>query len=70
MDHWCGYLAAGLLRMRTAGLLRADADPQRSAMSMFAALPGVLLLTQAKCLIEPLEAALDGARAAMKSFRD
>jgi AcrR family transcriptional regulator len=70
MDHWCGYLAAGLQRMRASGLLRADANPQRLAMSTFAALQGGLLLTQTKRSIEPLEAALDGALAAMKSFRD
>jgi hypothetical protein len=70
MDHWCGYLTAGLRRMRAGGLLRADADPQRLAMSIFAALQGGLLLTQTMRSIEPLEAALDGALAAMKSLRD
>jgi AcrR family transcriptional regulator len=70
MDHWCGYLAAGLQRMQAGGLLRADANPQRLATSTFAALQGGLLLTQTKRSIEPLEAALDGALAAMKSFRD
>jgi AcrR family transcriptional regulator len=70
MDHWCGYLADGLGRMRATGLLRADADPQRLALSTFAALQGGLLLTQTRQSIEPLEAALDGALAALKSFRD
>ena len=70
MDHWCGYLTAGLRRMRANGLLRADADPQRLAMSVFAALQGGLLLTQTMRSIEPLEAGLDGALAALKSFRD
>jgi AcrR family transcriptional regulator len=70
MDHWCGYLTDGLRRMRAGGLLRADADPQRLAMSTFAALQGGLLLTQTRQSIEPLEAALDGALAALKSFRD
>jgi hypothetical protein len=70
MDRWCGYLADGLRRMRAAGLLRADADPQRLAMSTFAALQGGLLLTQTRQSIEQLEAALDGALAALKSFRD
>jgi hypothetical protein len=53
-----------------AGPPRADADPQRSAMSTFAALPGGLLLIQTRQSIEPREAALDGALAALKSFRD
>jgi hypothetical protein len=39
-------------------------------MSTFAALPGGLLLTQTRQSIEPPEAALDGALAALKSFRD
>jgi AcrR family transcriptional regulator len=70
MDHWCDYLTDGLRRMRAGGLLRADADQQRLAMSTFAALQGGLLLTQTRQSIEPLEAALDGALAALKSFRD
>jgi AcrR family transcriptional regulator len=68
LDRWCGYLADGLRRMRDNGLLRADADPERLAMSTFASLQGGLLLTQTKCSIEPLEAALDGALAAIASF--
>ncbi|MDT7673106.1 MAG: TetR/AcrR family transcriptional regulator, transcriptional repressor for nem operon, partial [Pseudonocardiales bacterium] len=42
MDHWRGYLCAGLSRMRDAGLLRADADPDTLALSVFAALHGGL----------------------------
>jgi len=61
MDLWRGYLEAGLVRMRTAGLLRADADPEKLALSTFAALHGGLLLTQTMQSIKPLEAALDGA---------
>jgi AcrR family transcriptional regulator len=68
MDRWCGYLAAGLRRMRTNGLLRPAADPERLALSTFAALQGGLLLTQTKCSIEPLEAALDGALITLKAF--
>jgi hypothetical protein len=50
--------------------LRADADPQRLVMSPFAALPGGLLLIQTRQSIEPPGAALDGALAALKSFRN
>jgi AcrR family transcriptional regulator len=67
-DRWCGYLAAGLRRMHDRGLLRADCDPDRLALSAFAALQGGLLLMQAKNSIEPLTAALDGALAALHSF--
>jgi AcrR family transcriptional regulator len=61
MDRWRGYLEAGLRRMRSAGLLRADADPERLALSVFASVQGGLLLTQTMQSIEPLKAALDGA---------
>src|SRR6185437_9478367 len=59
MDRWRGYLQAGIERMRSAGLLRPDADPERLALSVFAALQGGLLLTQSMRTIAPLEAALD-----------
>jgi hypothetical protein len=61
MDRWCGYLQAGLDRMHTAGVLRPDAEPERLALSIFAALQGGLLLTQTMQSLKPLEAALDGA---------
>ena len=65
MDRWRGYLQAGLDRMRTAGLLRSDADPERLALSTFAALQGGLLLTQTMQSLKPLEAALEGALTAL-----
>ena len=61
MDRWRGYLQAGLDRMLSAGLLRSDADPEKLALSTFAALQGGLLLTQTMQSLKPLEAALDGA---------
>jgi AcrR family transcriptional regulator len=67
MDHWCGYLRAGLSRMRDAGLLRADADPDTLALSVFAALHGGLLLTQTMRSLKPLEAALDGALTTLRA---
>jgi AcrR family transcriptional regulator len=67
-EHWSDQLAAGLRGMHNTGLLRADADPDRLAMSTFAALQGGLLLMQAKNSIEPLAAALDGALAALRSY--
>jgi AcrR family transcriptional regulator len=68
MDRWRGYLEAGLQRMRDAGLLRPDADAHALALSIFSALQGGLLLTQMAQSIEPLEAALDGALTALRSF--
>jgi AcrR family transcriptional regulator len=65
MDRWRGYLEAGLIRMREAGLLQADADPATLALSIFASLQGGLLLTQTTKSLKPLEAALDGAMTAL-----
>jgi AcrR family transcriptional regulator len=69
MDRWRGYLQAGLTRMRAAGLLRADADPETLALSIFAALHGGLLLTHTMESIEPLEAALEGAMTALRAWQ-
>ncbi|WP_203922642.1 TetR/AcrR family transcriptional regulator [Rugosimonospora africana] len=66
LNKWRGYLQAGAERMRESGLLRADADPERLALSVFASLQGGLLLTQTMCSIEPLAAALDGALATLR----
>src|SRR5580698_2053895 len=35
MERWRGYLQAGLERMRTAGILRPGADPERLALFVF-----------------------------------
>jgi AcrR family transcriptional regulator len=67
MDRWRGYLEAGLKRMRSAGLLQADADPEQLALSTFASVQGGLLLTQMMQSIEPLKAALDGALKALRA---
>jgi AcrR family transcriptional regulator len=65
MARWCGYLEAGLGRMRSAGTLRPDARPETLALSTFAALQGGLLLTQTMQSLTPLEAALEGALTAL-----
>jgi AcrR family transcriptional regulator len=65
MDRWRGYLQAGLERMQSKGILRPDADPAKLALSVFAVLQGGLLLTQTMRSLVPLEAALDGALAAL-----
>jgi AcrR family transcriptional regulator len=69
MDRWCGYLQAGLERMRSHGLLRFDADPEKLALSIFAALQGGLLLTQTMQSLKPLEAALEGALTTLQGAR-
>jgi AcrR family transcriptional regulator len=67
MNRWRSYLEEGLRRMQAAGRLRDDADPEKLALSTFAALHGGLLLTQMMESIEPLEAALDGALTALRA---
>ena len=67
-ERWCAYLAAGLHRMHAKGQLRPDSDPDRLALSTFAALQGGLLIMQARDSIEPLAAALDGALASLHSY--
>jgi AcrR family transcriptional regulator len=67
MDRWRGYLQAGVSRMRAAGLIHRDADPERLALAVFASLQGGLLLTQTMQSSKPLEAALDAALVALRS---
>jgi AcrR family transcriptional regulator len=67
MDRWRGYLQAGLARMLAAGRLRSDTDPETLALGTFASLQGGLLLAQSMQCAKPLEAALDGALAALRS---
>ncbi|WP_308167942.1 TetR/AcrR family transcriptional regulator [Catellatospora tritici] len=61
MNRWMDHLRAGLRRMRDSGLLRADTDPDRLALAVFATVQGGLLLTHAARSPEPLSAALDAA---------
>jgi AcrR family transcriptional regulator len=65
MDRWRGCLEDGLRRMRSAGRLRADADPHELALATFASLHGGLALTQMMESIEPLDAALSAALVAL-----
>ncbi|MDX8151252.1 TetR/AcrR family transcriptional regulator [Patulibacter brassicae] len=65
---WSGYLAAGVERMRRAGILRADADANRLGTAVLAAIEGGLLLTRTEQALWPLEVALDGALAHLRSW--
>jgi AcrR family transcriptional regulator len=53
MRRWQGYIEAGVARM--------GIDDDRTALAIFAALQGGLLLMRAEQSLKPLEAALDGA---------
>ncbi|MEV4422353.1 TetR family transcriptional regulator [Patulibacter sp. NPDC049589] len=66
MDEWLGRLGAGVVRMREAGHLRTDADPEALTLAIFAALQGGLMLNQALDSGAPLAAALDGALATLR----
>ncbi len=67
MEAWRLHLQTGLERMRDEGRLRADADPEGLSLAVFASLQGGLLLTQTHRSVRPLEAALDGALAALRA---
>ena len=58
-EQWEAPLRSGLATMRERGVLRADADTDRLALALLAALQGGLLLTQTRRTTVPLEAALD-----------
>ena len=57
--RWSAGIAGGLHRMRERGELRAQADPDRLAIALLAALQGGLLLAQVERSTQPLEIALD-----------
>jgi TetR/AcrR family transcriptional repressor of nem operon len=57
--QWEGGIRLGLRAMHDRGELRADADPDRLALAVLAALQGGLLLTQVRRDVAPLQAALD-----------
>ncbi|HEX4731007.1 MAG TPA: TetR family transcriptional regulator C-terminal domain-containing protein [Solirubrobacterales bacterium] len=67
MEHWRRLLEAGVVRLRDAEEIGADADPRALSLAVFAALQGGLLLTATAESIEPLEAALDGALAMLRA---
>jgi TetR/AcrR family transcriptional repressor of nem operon len=66
--EWEGLLAAGLRRMRDGGVLRQDADPEKLATGLMAALQGGYLLAETAHDITPMEVALDMALDHVRSF--
>lgn len=67
---WEGLLAAGLERMRSKGVLRADADPEELATGIMAALQGGYLLAQTAHDSAPMATALDMAIDHVKTFAE
>lgn len=66
--EWVGLISAGLHRMQDAGLLGADADPDKLAVGLMAALQGGYLLAETAHDVEPMETALDMALDHVRSF--
>jgi AcrR family transcriptional regulator len=67
--RWSAGIAGGLHRMRERGELRAQADPDRLAVAVLAALQGGLLLAQVDRSPAPLEIALDTVLDHLASYR-
>lgn len=65
---WEGLLAVGLERMRVAGVLGPEADPEKLAIGIMAALQGGYLLAQTARDVAPMEIALDMAIDHVRSF--
>jgi TetR/AcrR family transcriptional regulator, transcriptional repressor for nem operon len=57
--RWEGGIRRGLRALHERGELRADADPDRLATALLAAVQGGLLLTQIRRNTKPLQAAID-----------
>ena len=66
-DAWQDRLARGLRAMRHRGALAEEADPDRLALGLLAAVQGGLLLAQTAGSVAPLEAALDLALAGVEA---
>ena len=67
-DQWQALLEDGLSHMVDNGVLQADTDTDRLALSTIASLQGGLLLTKTTRNPYPLEVALDAALAHLRTF--
>jgi AcrR family transcriptional regulator len=65
---WEALIAAGLERMKTAGLLRPEANPDKLATGLMAALQGGYLLAQTARDSTPMKIALDMAIDHVRAF--
>jgi len=62
LERWETHLRDGLIRMKTRGKLRNDADPATLATATMASIQGGLLLTQVRRDPNQLRVALNAAR--------
>jgi hypothetical protein len=67
MDDWHNRLRAGVERLRDAGALHEDCDPEALALGILAAVQGGLLLMQTSQSLAALAAALEGALSLLRS---
>jgi TetR/AcrR family transcriptional repressor of nem operon len=67
-ERWESLFREGLRAMRDRGELRPDADPDRLAAALLAALQGGMLLTQTRRDTQPLESVLGAMLAHIESF--
>ncbi|MET9356242.1 TetR family transcriptional regulator [Streptomyces sp. NPDC006617] len=65
---WEGLLAAGLARMRESGILVRNADTERLATGLMAAVQGGYLLAQTAQDVAPMSIAIDMAIAHVKRY--
>jgi AcrR family transcriptional regulator len=65
---WEKLISEGLRRMQRSGTLAQDADPEKLATGLMAALQGGYLLANAAHNVAPMEVALDMALEHIKSF--
>lgn len=65
---WEKLISDGLHRMRDSGALRPDADPEKLATGLMAALQGGYLLANAAHDVAPMEVALDMALDHIRSY--
>lgn len=65
---WEGLIAAGLRRMQDKGALKPEADPERLAVGLMAALQGGYLLANTAHDVRPMEIAIDLALEHLKSY--
>lgn len=66
---WEGHLAAGLRRIQQHGELDPDANPDRLAASLIAALQGGYLLASVHGRIDVMRDVLDDAVAALRRYQ-
>jgi AcrR family transcriptional regulator len=69
-EQWESHVREGLSAMRSQGILKKEADPQKLALAMMSAIQGGLLLAQVRGDTEPLEVAFETMARHIESFSE